>query len=241
MIVLALLACGPERPPESLHVVAASSLTGAFEAIAVVFEAENPGVDVELAFAGSQVHRLQLEQGLEADVFASADPEHVEALVRSGIVARTEGFAHNALVVVVPRATSGVERFEDLGAAERVVIGTEGVPAGRYAREVLERSVDTMPGLRDAVLAHVVSEESNVRLVRAKVELGEADAAFVYKTDALGRDALRVIEIPEPLGVRAEYVMGIVAAGDRALAERWVALVRSDAGQAHLAAHGFGP
>ena len=90
------------------------------------------------------------------------------------------------------------------------------------------------------VLARVVSEENNVRLVRAKVELGEADAAVVYRTDAVASGHVRQVSIPAELNVRADYPMGVVeGSARRDLAARWISHVTSPEGHAILSRHGF--
>jgi molybdate transport system substrate-binding protein len=231
----------PPAEPQMLSVFAASSLTEAFAEVGRDFETHHPRVKVRFHFAGSQVLRLQIEQGARADAFASANPVHIEALRKSGAIAEAVKFAQNELVVAVVRNGGTVERFEDLVDASRIVVGTEGVPVGAYARQVLERAKDRF-GDRfvDRVWSRVVSRESNVRLVRAKVELGEADAAFVYRTDTLASERLRVVPIPKEAAVRASYWIGVPAeAAHPKSAERFVRFVRSEAGAAILERHGF--
>ncbi|MGF1467740.1 MAG: molybdate ABC transporter substrate-binding protein [Sandaracinaceae bacterium] len=225
-----------------LTVFAASSLTEAFQAIERGYERAHPDVDVQLTFAGSQVLRLQIEEGASVDVFASASERHVAALVRAGRVAPALPFAENELVVIVPvDPPSPLRRFDQLDRADRIVLGTAAVPVGIYAREVLARAEAALgPTFVAAVRARVVSEESNARLVRAKVELGEADAAIVYRTDAASSDAVRVLPIPEALGVRARYQIGPLASAPHpAEAERFVAYVRSAPGRGALRRQGF--
>lgn len=227
---------------EALHVYAASSLTDALADVNASFEAAHGDVQVSASFAGSQILRLQIEHGAPADVFVSADEAHMRALAAAGHVHGARVFAHNELVVIVPRENPArVTRFADLSRATRVVIGDESAPLGRYTRQLLARAGEQMSArFASDVLAHVVSEESNARLVRAKVELGEADAAVVYRTDAAGSARVRVIEIPRELAVRADYYAGLVASSPRrALAERWIAHLESDAGRRALATHGF--
>ncbi len=240
--IACVLGCGAgESERAVLTVFAASSLTEAFGELEAGFEARSPTVDVRMSFAGSQVLRLQLEQGAAADVFASANEEHMRVLLEDGVVARSEIFAHNALVVVVPTEGSVVQSVADLPQAERLVVGTPDVPVGMYTQRLLERARESLgEDFIARVRAHVVSEESNVRLARAKVELGEADAAIVYRTDAHGSTRVRAIPIPEALQVRADYPIGPVArAHDPALAERFIAFVRSEQGRRILDEHGF--
>ena len=239
---LLLGACGGEADRATLAVYAASSLTEAFRELETVFEQAHPGTDVAVTLAGSQVLRIQIEQGAPADVFASADPEHLHALVDAGLVREGRVFANNELAVIVPSDNpAGIESFEDLLRARRLVLGTPDVPVGRYAREALAGADSLVrPGFEAAVLSNVVSEESNVRLARAKVELGEADAAIVYLTDAAGSDRVRTVPIPDPMNVHAEYLIGVVErAGRSPLADAWIDLVLSAAGRAVLERHGF--
>ncbi len=233
-------AAGADRQP--LRVFAASSLTDAFREMAGAFEGAHPDTDVVLVFAGSQVLRLQIEQGAPADVFASANPRHMAALVEGGLVNGERVLARNELVVIVPPANpAGIESFADLVRAERIVIGTPHVPVGAYAREALRRAGSGGGGgaFEEEVLDRIVSEESNVRLVRAKVELGEADAAIVYRTDAVaGR--VRTVQLPPRINVRAHYLIGMVeGAGNAAAAERWAEFVASPEGRRILSRHGF--
>ena len=227
---------GSSADSDTVSVFAASSLTEAFEALEPGFEAAHPGTDLQLTFSGSQVLRLQIEQGAAADVFASADPEHVEALVSAGRIARAQPFALNHLVVVVPPGNpAAVARVEDLLNASRIVVGTPEVPVGRYTAAMLERVGQEFS---QRVRAKVVSEESNVRLVRAKVELGEADAAVVYRTDV--NERVHAVEVPPEYDVPAHYVLGVLEGARHApAANAFAAYVLSPEGRAALSRHGF--
>lgn len=247
---VAASACGPaDSARTGLQIYAASSLTEAFTEIESAFELVHPDTDVRLTFAGSQTLRIQIQEGAPADVFASADPGHVQALEAAGLVNGGQVFARNELVVIVPPDNpAGIESFADLPRAQRIVLGTENVPIGRYARLALARAGAEgggpggyPPSFADDVLARVVSEEANVRLVRAKVELGEADAAIVYRTDALASAGVRMVEIPATANVGANYLIALVTdAGNRDAGTDWIAFVLSDEGRGILARHGFG-
>jgi len=226
----------------TLQVFAASSLTEAYEDLARGFEARHPNVAVQLTFAGSQALRLQIEQGADADVFASADERHMRALVELGDVVTSFVFARNELAVIVPLDDpAGIETFADLPEADSIVIGVESVPIGAYTRTLLENaSAAYGAAFAEAVWQRVVSEESNVRLVRAKVELGEADAAIVYLTDAAASDAVRTVAIPAEVNVASAYYLGRVERTPRTeAADLFLDYVRSPAGRAALAARGF--
>ena len=239
-----LVSCGaqPRDDRVRLAVFAASSLTEAFTELEQTFERKHPGVDVQLSFAGSQVLRLQIEQGAPADVFASANATHVEALVDAGLAGPSRVFASNALVVVVPLDNpAAITSFAELDAAERVVLGAPDVPAGIYARAVLDRAQAVLgDDFAASVRAHVVSEETNVRLARAKVELGEADAAIIYASDAAGSERVRVIPIPPELQVEVRYPIAALARSDHPReAEQFIDHVLSARGRERLARHGF--
>ncbi|MEM9194300.1 MAG: substrate-binding domain-containing protein, partial [Myxococcota bacterium] len=76
--------CDPQSHPSELRVFAASSLTDALQELGIEFGREHPTLSVRSAFAGSQVLRLQVEQGAVGDIFASANEDHMEALVAEG-------------------------------------------------------------------------------------------------------------------------------------------------------------
>ena len=88
-----------------------------------------------------------------------------------------------------------------------------------------------------------MSREANVRAVLSKVVLGEADASFVYQTDAAtAGNKIRIIEIPDSLNAIAEYPIGVLAKSSTPpLAKDFVAMVVTDKGKAILKKYGFLP
>ena len=230
---------GPAR--RTLHVFAASSLAEAFRDMEGPFEERHPDLDVVLSFAGSQVLGLQIAQGAPAGAFASADLGLLDSLARAEVVSGVQAFAGNELAVVVPKGNpAGIASFADLPRARRIVLATAATPAGAYARRALERAdAEFGPGFRDAVMGRVASEEHNVRLVRAKVQAGEADAAIVYRTDGIAA-GLPTVPVPSVLNASPQYGIGVVVgAPDPAAGQRWVAFARSAEGRRILAARGF--
>lgn len=227
---------------QSLTVYAASSLTEPFERLAELFEQRHPGVRVNLNFAGSSTLALQIIEGAPADVLASADLKQLERVESAGFLAGAAfSFARNRLVVVTT-AHSGVSTVADLANDEVVLVmaGPE-VPAGRYARATIA-SLDAVLGVgfAERVMNNLASEERNVRLVAAKVALGEADAGIVYATDAAHFDGLRVLEFAGDVGSVASYGVAVLANGPpNPLARAFVALVLSADGARVLSAYGF--
>ena len=252
-----LMACGEssERetsadggPAGKITVFAAASLTEAFEEIAAAFEEAYPGADVVFNFAGTPTLRTQLEQGARADVFVSANRAQMDLARQSAVVEATATvFARNALVIVTPDENpGGIQSPLDLGRdGLKLVLANEDVPVGAYTRQALEAmSADASFGadFNDAVLANVVSLESNVKQVVAKVELGEADAGIVYGTDVTPAlaDKLNTVEIPDAFNVIAEYPAALVKERrNDPLARAFVDFLLSDTTQAILAKYAF--
>ena len=233
-----------------LHVFAAASLSEAFTELCVEFERIHPGVSVRFNFAGSQQLVFQMEQGASADVFASADQRWMDYAREHDLVTpESRIFARNRLVVIVPRTNPArIARLEDLARrGVKLVLAADAVPAGKYSREVL-RNLRAAPGYPPEydkrVLANVVSEEDNVKAVVAKVQLGEADAGVVYRSDVTGAVAghVRVFEIADPYNILASYPIAVTrSAADSEIARAFLELVESPTGQRALAQHGFLP
>jgi molybdate transport system substrate-binding protein len=238
-------AWGTGSDPIELRVFAASSLREAFEQIGALFEKEHPRSYVVLNLAGSEELASQIVNGAQADVFAGADTANLDKVAAAKLSRPARIFTRNTPVVVVSRdAATTVRTFADLPRAGRIVLGDAEVPIGRYSREILDRASRRYgPDFRRRVEQRVVSNELNVRQVLAKVTLGEADAAIVYRTDAAAvGNRVTVIEIPPDLNVLAEYPIAVlVAASEPRLANEWVATVFSDGGQRALTERGFLP
>jgi molybdate transport system substrate-binding protein len=236
-------------PTTDLTVFAAASLTEAFQEIGQAFEAAYPGTQVTFNFAGSQQLALQIEQGAQADVFASANQHYMDQLVTAELVATDAPatFARNQMVVILPAENPGqIETLHDLTRPGlKLILAGEQVPVGAYARQVLDKlSSDPVygPGYKEAVLANVISNEENVRQVVAKVQLGEADAGIVYRSNVTPALAgkLGEIDIPDRFNVTATYPISVLkAASDNELAQQFVQFVLGPEGQRILERWGF--
>jgi molybdate transport system substrate-binding protein len=236
--------------PRTITVYAAASLTEAFQELATRMEQDSAPTRVRYNFAGSQQLAVQLEQGAHADVFAPADQRWMDYVRERHLTAGTpKVFAHNRLVGIVPRSNPGrIDELQDLARrGVKLVIGAEAVPVGKYTREMLRRlgrRAGFPPAYGDSVLANVVSQEENVKSVVAKVQLGEADAAIVYRSDVTPRVAasLTLLEIPEDANVMASYPVTLLRAStDSAAANAFVALLLGPEGRRILARHGLTP
>jgi molybdate transport system substrate-binding protein len=231
-----------------LTIFTAASLTDAFKEMAAQIEQANPGTKLTFNFAGSPTLRTQLAQGASADVFASADEPNMAGAEKDGTISgEPQIFARNLLVLVVPANNpAGIHTLQDLAKPNiKLVLTNKDVPVGNYARQALEKmSQDPFFGTNFSkrVLANLISEETNVKQVASKVQLGEADAGLVYSTAVTPtlRAAVRVIEIPPEFNVIAKYpITAVKGARNEAGAWAFIAYVLSPAGQAILARHGF--
>ena len=172
---LSVGACGSSTT--TIDVFAASSLTDAFSELEARFEEANPGVDIRLNLAGSDALRRQIADGAEADVFAPAAVELFDGLATTPIP-----YATNQLEIIVST---------EPGLTDRVLAGdvdglfvarcSDGVPCGLAADRLLD---DVGLDLSGAT----VTSEASVRAVLSKVQLGEADVGFVYRTDTVAAD-----------------------------------------------------
>ena len=92
------------------------------------------------------------------------------------------------------------------------------------------------------MLANLVSNETNVKLVVAKVQLGEADAGIVYGSDATAAAELLTIPFPAAVNITAQYPIAVLINSPQPdLAAEFIAFVFSADGQAILKRWGFLP
>lgn len=233
---LALVATGAQA--EEMIISAAASLSESFGAIAKRYEAAHKGTQVVLNFAASDVLLRQIEQGAPADVFASADEATMNvANAAHRIVAETRrDFAGNTLVLAVPAGASPPKALEEISASgfHRIAIGNpDSVPAGRYAKRVLQDA-----SLWDVVLPRLIFAQ-NVRQVLDYVSRGEADAGFIYATDAATQARKVHVALTLPTSPPVRYPIAVLAdSAHDILARDFVNFVVSSDGQALL--HGFG-
>ena len=154
-------------------------------------------------------------------------------------------FTNNSLIVILPASNPGnVMSLADLAKPKlKLVLADASVPAGDYARQVLEKmSQNPAYGANfiKRVLANIVSNETDVKQVVTKVELGEADAGIVYNSDAVATPGLITITIPTNFNVTASYpIAALNNAREPKLAEAFIAYVTSPNGQAVLEQWGF--
>jgi molybdate transport system substrate-binding protein len=151
--------------------------------------------------------------------------------------------------LIVPKANPGkIHNLTDLARPGiKIVVGTKDVPVGNYTLQILEKLAKDPafgPEYEQKVLSNVVSQETNVNYVVAKVALGEADAGFAYRSDVTTELADKVdrIEIPDEFNVIANYALGITKQSRYPFqAEEFIMLVKSPQGNTVLKKFGFDP
>ena len=228
LVLVATINGAPPRAQGRITVLAAASLADVL-----------PKVDPapRYSFAGSDTLASQLRLGAPADVFASANTTLPDQLYAAGLVEKPAVFTANKLVLVVPKANpAGISSVYDLRASGiKLLAGTAAVPIGSYTRKILAKL-----GL-STVLANVVSQENDVRSILGKVGLGEADAGFVYLTDATSvSNKVQVIALPAWAQPPVRYGIAVVrSSAHRADAVAFINKLLARAGQATLTAAGF--
>jgi molybdate transport system substrate-binding protein len=210
---IALLGLGCNAPPvsgpvETVHVYAAASTRDAVEEIARDYQAQFH-VPVDVTAEASSTLAKQIEQGADADLFLSADEDWADYLADRKLVEQRHDLLGNRLAVITP-ADSALRptKLADLAAPGVKLLALAGpsVPAGRYARQALEKE-----GVLDSVKDRII-EAGNVRAALTFVVKGEADAGVVYVSDAAaaGDKVRTAFIIPEDLHKPIRYVLALL-------------------------------
>jgi molybdate transport system substrate-binding protein len=211
-------------------VLAAASLTKVF-----------PNIDssAKYTFGGSGALATDIEQGAPADVYAAASPKDPAALFAKGLIDKPVEFATNRLVLIVPKSNPAhITSVDDITKpGVKLVICNATVPCGDYARTAFMNL-----GITNAAMKNVVSQTTDVTQTVADVALGQADAGFVYITDAdAAKGKVDVVELPAKAKPHTEDFVAVVKSSkNQPAAKAFVSRLLSPAGQADLQAAGFG-
>lgn len=239
--VIFALALPLDAAAQQITVSAAASLTDAFKELGPKFEASKPGATVRFNFAASGVLLQQISQGAPVDVFASADKETMNRATEQKLIdaATRKNFASNSLVLIEPAKEGvGIKSLQDLSGAavKKIAIGkTATVPVGRYTKEVLDAA-----NLWTSLEPRFVQADS-VRQVLDYVSRGEAEAGFVYRTDAaVMGDKVKVV-LTATGHTPVTYPVAVIAdSKEKSLARDFIAFLSTDPAQQTLARYGFG-
>jgi molybdate transport system substrate-binding protein len=232
---------------EELNVFAAASLTESFTEIAKAFEEEN-NVKVVLNFAGSQALYTSIDQGAEADVFASANTKYMKQLTESKMVGDSNIFVKNGLVIGVMKDSEfKIESLKDLTQEGLILVAAEdSVPVGNYFYKALDNAVELKTLTEDdkeKILNNIKSKEVDVKSVLSKVLLKEADACIVYKTDVTeaAKENVNIVESSDFNSVIAEYPIAVMEnSKNKELANKFIEFVmNSEKGNETMEQYGF--
>ncbi|WP_406475578.1 molybdate ABC transporter substrate-binding protein [Streptomyces sp. NBC_01615] len=219
----------------TVTVFAAASLKESFTTLGKEFEKAHPGTKVTFSFGGSDTLAASITGGAPADVFAAASPKTMAIVTdaKDG-VGTPATFVRNQLeIATLPGNPDKVASLKDLTKSGlKVVLCDKTVPCGAAAQKALDAgSLKLTP----------VSYEQDVKSALTKVELKEADAAVVYKTDVKAAgDKVEGVEFPESAKAINDYPITLLKdAPNAAAAKAFIELVTSAEGQKVLTAAGF--
>jgi len=223
-----------------LIVSAAASLANAFRDVGKLFEGRNPGHKLVFNFASSDVLLAQIAKGAPVDVFATADTESMDRAEKQGLLApgTRRTLLRNKLTLIGSSGSSisltNLASLEDT-AIRRIAIGNPAsVPAGRYAREALEKA-----GLWSKLEPKYILAQ-NVRQALDYVARGEVDAGLVYATDAAIMSGKVRVAADIPTTTPIAYPVALINdTRHRALAEAFSKLLGSEPAQAIFRRYGF--
>lgn len=223
-----------------LTISAAASLTDALEEIRPLFEENHPNIQLTFNFGSSGALQQQIEQGAPVDLFLSAADKNMQALIDNNHI--LEGYSESLLtnqLVLVSAAGSeiNITSEADLMKPEVKVVAIgipESVPAGSYAKEALEGL-----GLYDELLPKVI-QAKDVRQVLQYVETGNAEAGFVYKTDAIHSKVSIIHTVDPELYTPIHYPIGITRESKhKEEAKEFYKFLKSDEAQTVFQKYGF--
>jgi molybdate transport system substrate-binding protein len=202
----------PKPAPQTLYVHAATSMQDALNDALDLYK-KTRSTNIAANYASSAALAQQISQGSPADLFLSASLEWVELLEKENRIARRKDLLGNQLVLIVPSDSKlALTKLEDLSSADiahLALADPDSVPAGKYAKQALEKA-----GVWNAVEDRIV-RGSDVRQALAYVEQGEAEAGIVYATDASASKAVQVVyEVPGSLSEPIVYPLALIKPDD---------------------------
>lgn len=192
-----------------LTISAAASLKEAMADIQTEYNKSHPDVTLTFNFGASGSLQKQIEQGAPSDIFISAGQSQMKALKDEGLLLddTDKNLVKNQLVLIGPE-NSELTSINDITSdkVKHIAVGEPAsVPAGKYADEVL-----TNMNLKDTI-AEKLTFAKDVKEVLAWTTSGNAEAGFVYKSDALSSNKAKIIEtISENLHSPITYPVSVI-------------------------------
>lgn len=249
ILISVLVGCKLKEEKTSLTILAAASLTEVCTELEKSFENKYPKINLEFSFAGTGTLVSQVKEGIDADVFVSANESSIQDLIKNDFIqiGYDKVFAHNETILMVYKDSGyNIQSIEDiLQEGVKVVIAEPSQPIGKYTEELIE-NIDEQELFKDqfaeSFYKQVVSKESSVKAVAVKVEMGEADVGIVYATDltSINQEMVYSVKIPESCNPTATYKLATLKNSEnQVMANQFVDYVLSSEGQRYLTKHGF--
>ncbi len=233
-----LSGCGTKPEKKVVTIAAAASLEKIFtQRLLPLFKEKHPNIEIEGTYSGSGNLQLQIEQGLPADIFISASPKEIQALVAKGLLEekKTIKLLENKVVLIVPKNSEiNIKGFEDIIYCKQPALGNpKSVPAGQYAYEILHKLQVWEE------VSKKVSFGNGVTEVLHWVAEGSADAGIVYATDALVTNKVKIVAeaTPELLREPATYYLGSLT--DKQAAQDFAMFLQGEEAQKIFTEYGF--
>ena len=196
-----------------LNISAAASLKEAMADLEAAYTSKNPEISFVVNYGSSGSLQQQIEQGAPCDLFISAGQKQMNALKDKGLLldGTTKDLVENSLVLVASN-DSEISSIDSLNsdAVSKIALGEpSSVPAGKYADETL-----TSLAIKDSLSDKLVFAK-DVKEVLAWTASGNADAGFVYLSDALSSDGVKIVEtISEEYHSPITYPVAIIKDSD---------------------------
>jgi molybdate transport system substrate-binding protein len=251
-----MMLCSQGIAADAVRLYAAGSLRSVMNDIAQAFSKES-SIGVQGEFGASGILRQRIEKGEPAEVFASADMGHPQALARAGRAGQVLLFTRNRLCAIArPNIKVTSETLLEKILDPAIKLGTSTPkfdPSGDYTWLAFEKAEKLKAG------SYQILDKKALKLVGAPdsppaplnrtpygkfLEEGAVDVFLTYCTNALlaSREVpgLQTVQFPQELAVSAEYGLTVIK-GARPDAEKFVQFVLSSRGQAILSEHGFAP
>lgn len=227
------------RAADSILVFAPASMTDVLQDVAAEYRAKS-AAPIVFSFAGTQHLARQLDAGAPADIYITADQEWMDWAIERDLVVGDSltTLVGNRMVIAV---RNEVENWVDLKALltrDRFAMAEpDSVPAGRYARQTLEKQ-----GLWEAVKEQAVYTD-NVRTTLRRLARGEVTSAIVYATDAEIEPAVRpLFVLPENSHDPITYWAAKTPAGEqKPVVADFLNFLESDAAWQVFSKAGFQP
>lgn len=224
-------------------ILAAASLKNALDEASADWSRKT-GKTTRIAYAASSALARQIEAGIPADIFISADVPWMDYVAERKLIkpaSRTD-FLGNQIVLIAGRDSKidlkidkGFNLRGALGNDGRLAMGSvEAVPAGRYGKAALEY-LGVWPSVSDRV-----AQAENVRIALTLVSRGEAPLGIVYKTDAASEPAVRLIgTFPSDSHPAIIYPMALLSTSTNPDAQAFIDYLKTPAARPFFEKHGF--